>query len=109
MLKSIFGNKTAEKIFLFLFHHSNGHASAISKDFDLSLTAVLQQLNKFENCGILVSTLIGRSRVYSFNPKSPFVPPLKELIKIVYDNIPLKEKEILFKRRRPRAKGKPIR
>jgi len=39
----------------------------------------------------------------------PFVKPIKELLKIAYESIPLNEREVIFKiRRRPRNKGKPI-
>ena len=74
----------------------------------MALTPVLKQLNKFELAGVLVSKEIGKSRLYSFNPKSAFTKPIKEMLKIVYDSIPIKEKEKIFnKRRRPRRKGKP--
>jgi len=109
MLEGIFGNKTAEKVLLHVFHYSEIHASAIADDYQMALNPVIGQLTRFENAGILVSKEMGRTRVYSFNPKSPFVRPVKELIRIVYDNIPLKERELLFGvRRRPRRKGKPV-
>ena len=109
MLEGIFGNKTAEKVLLHVFHYSEIHASAIADDYKMALNPVIGQLTRFENAGILVSKEMGRTRVYSFNPKSPLVRPVKELIQIVYDNIPLKEREILFGvRRRPRRKGKPV-
>jgi hypothetical protein len=110
MLEGIFGNKTAEKALLHVFHYGESHASAIAKDFNMSLNPIIQQLNRFESAGILVSNEAGRSRVYSFNPKSPFSGPVKDLIEIAYEGIPLKERQTLFQtRRRPRRKGKPVR
>ena len=109
MLKDIFGNKTAEKVLLHIFHYGESHASAIAKDFKVSLNAVIQQLNRFENAGILISKEIGRSRVYSFNPKSAFIKPVKAIIEIAYESISLSERTKIFeKRRRPRRKGKPV-
>jgi predicted transcriptional regulator len=109
MLELIFGNKTAERIFLHIFHYGEIHASAIAQDYNISLTPILNQLNRFELAGILVSKEVGKARLYSFNPKSAFTKPVKELIKIVYQNIPLNEKEKIFnKRRRPRRKRKPV-
>lgn len=109
MLEGIFGNQTAEKVLLHIYHYSEIHASAIASDYKIALNPVVGQLNRFENAGILVSKEMGRTRVYSFNPKSPLVRPVKDLIKIMYDNIPLKEREVLFAtRRRPRRKGKPV-
>lgn len=109
MLEGIFGNKTAEKVLLHIYHYGESHASGIAQDFRISLTSVVQQLNKFELAGLLVSKEVGRSRIYSFNPKSPFSKPIKELIEIVYESIPLTERQSLFQtRRRPRRKGKPV-
>ena len=109
MLEGIFGNKTAEKTLLHIFHYGESHASAISADFKIASNPIRQQLNRFELVGVLVSKETGRSRVYSFNPKSPLTKPVKDLIELAYDSIPLSERQMLFKsRRRPRRKGKPV-
>ena len=109
MLEGIFGNKTAEKVLLHIFHYGGSHASAIAKDFSTAVNPIIQQLNRFEAAGILVSKESGRSRIYSFNPKSPFSKPVKEIIEKAYDSIPLSERQKIFKaRRRPRRKGKPV-
>lgn len=109
MLEGIFGNKTAEKVLLHIFHYGESHASGIAQDFECALNPVIQQLNRFEEAGILVSKEAGRSRVYSFNPKSVFTKPIKELIELAYEAIPLKERQQIFEtRRRPRRKGKPV-
>ena len=109
MIEGVLGNKTAEMVLLHIHHYGESHAAAISNDLKLSQTAVRGQLNRFEKAGILTSKEIGRSRVYSFNPKSPFTKPVKELISVAYESIPLYKREKLFKtRRRPRRKGKPV-
>ncbi len=109
MLEKIFGNKTAEKVLLHIFHYGESHASAIAQDFDMALNPIIQQLNRFELAGVLVSKEAGRSRVYSFNPKSPFSKPIKEIIEIAYEGISLVERQKIFQtRRRPRRKGKPV-
>ena len=109
MLEGIFGNKTAEKVLLHLFHYGEAHASAIAHDFEMALNPVRQQLNRFELAGVLVSKEMGRSRIYSFNPKSPLTRSVKELVEIAYNSISLKEREKIFQsRRRPRRKGKPV-
>jgi predicted transcriptional regulator len=109
MLEGIFGNKTAEKVLLHIFHYGESHASAIAKDFAIAVNPVVQQLNRFERAGILVSKESGRSRVYSFNPKSVFNKPIQDIIEKAYESIPLTERQKLFEtRRRPRRKGKPV-
>lgn len=109
MLEGVFGNKTAEKVLLHIFHYGESHASVIAKDFGMSLNPIIQQLNRFEIAGVLVSKEAGRTRVYSFNPKSALSKPLKEIIEIAYEAIPFNERQKIFEtRRRPRRKGKPI-
>lgn len=109
MLDEIFGNRTVERIYLHLFHYGEIHARGLANDYQTSVAPFLNQLNRLENAGILVSREIGRSRIYQFNPKSPFTSPIKKIIEIVYENIPLAERERIFHtRRRPRRKGKPV-
>lgn len=109
MLQGIFGNKTAEKVLLHIFHCGESHASGIAQDFNVALNPVIQQLHRFELAGILVSKEIGRSRIYSFNPKSPLTKPIQEIVEIAYEGISLLDRQKIFStRRRPRRKGKPL-
>jgi len=109
MLEGIFGNKTAEKVLLHIYHYGQIHASAIAQDYGIYSRSVLNQLERFENAGILVSKQIGKSRVYMLNKKSPYYGPFNEILRIAYESIPLEERIQRFKkRRRPRRKGKPV-
>ena len=109
MLKGIFGNETTEKVLLHLLHYGESHASAIARDFGLALTPVRGQLDRLESTGVVASKEAGRTRLYFFNPKSPYTAPLKAMIQVLYHSIPLREREQMFKvRRRPRSKGKPV-
>ncbi len=110
MLDKIFGSKTAQKIFLHLFHYGETYPSAVAKDFQISLSQVQRQFDRFEDAGIIISKLSGKTRIYQFNKKQgAMVKPFMELVKVFYNSIPVKEKEEIFKtRRRPRKKGKPV-
>ena len=109
MLDKIFGNETIALIYLNLFHYGEIYSALIEKNTGVGSRAVLNQLSKMEEVGILVSRSVGRTRLYQFNPKSPFVKPIKEIIQITYLNMTLKLKEKMFKERmRPRAKGKEV-
>ena len=110
MLDKILGSKTAQKIFLHLYHHGESYPSAVARDFKISLGQVQRQFDRFEDAGVLVSKLVGKTRIYQFNKKQgAILKPFIELIEVIYDSIPLKEKELLFSvRRRPRRKGKPV-
>jgi DNA-binding transcriptional ArsR family regulator len=109
MLETIFGNKTAAHIMLYLFHYGEAYGSGISKDMKITLSQVQKQLDKFETAGILVSKKMGTVRIYTFNPKLGVVKKITELIKDFYEAIPISQREVMFNvRRRPRRKGKPV-
>jgi DNA-binding transcriptional ArsR family regulator len=109
MLDKILGSDTAMKIMLHLVHYGEIYPSAVAKDYQLSLSGVQKQFQRFEEAGILVSKLVGKSRVYLFNKKSPVVKPFIDLIKVYYDGLSLQDKEQIFgARRRPRRPGKPV-
>lgn len=109
MLEAVFGNKTAQLIMLRLFKEEEVYAGMIAKDYDIGIRAVQNQLEKFENAHLLVSRKIGNVRVFSFNPQSSFVGPLKDLVKVEFEKLSDKDREYIYSRRkRPRKKGKPI-
>ena len=71
---------------------------------------VLHRLAKFERAGILVSRMMGTSRIYTWNPRDPALSGLRELLRqTLEDGIPEKTLQSYFRQRqRPRRKGKPI-
>jgi hypothetical protein len=94
---------------LHLFHHGESYPSAVAKDFKVTLGQVQRQFDRFESAGILISKLTGKTRIYQFSKKNPLTSPFMELVKRVYDSIPLEEKQLIFNtRRRPRRAGKPV-
>jgi hypothetical protein len=59
--------------------------------------------------GILVSFSKGRTRLYSFNPRYPFLKELKGILDKALSFYPESEREkLLMNRRRPRMRGKPL-
>ena len=109
MLDTILGNETATKIMLYLTHYGEAYASGISKDMEITLSQVQKQLDKFESCGLLVSSKMGNIRIYKFNIKLGVTKKFMTLVEAFYNSMPLKERESIFKvRRRPRRKDKPV-
>lgn len=109
MLDKILGSEIAMKIMLHLAHYKEIYPSAVAKDYKITLSAVQKQFARFEDAGILVSKLVGNTRVYMFNKKSKVAKTFCELVNLYYDGLSSADKEKLFSaRRRPRRPGKPV-
>jgi DNA-binding transcriptional ArsR family regulator len=109
MLKDIFGNATAEKVLLYLEQFGEGYARQIASNFDeLPVSMVNRQLHRFERAGVLVSQPQGNTRMFRWSRRSPFVKPLRELLRKALQALPEQELQRYFvRRRRPRVAGKP--
>ena len=109
MIEKIVGNATAEKVLLYLTAYGEGYATAIAATFNISLNMVQKQLARFEESGLIAATSKGRTRVYSWNPRYPFLAELKAFLEKVFQYLPEEEKERYYReRRRPRRSGKPL-
>jgi len=85
MLEGLLGNKSAEKVMLALYANEELHASAIAQIYQSALDPLKKQLERFEEAGFLVSRIVGRSKLYSFNQDHPLIEPLKEMLEIAYE------------------------
>jgi DNA-binding transcriptional ArsR family regulator len=109
MLEGLFGNPVIERIFFTLLVYNETYALGLAKTFGESLNKFQQQLKRLEDGGIIVSRLVGKTRVYTFNPRYPFLKELKALVSKAYEFLPENEKEKYYRRRtRPRRAGKPL-
>jgi len=94
---------------LYLYTRKEGYAREISSAFKGQLTSYLLQLKKLEKGGVLASRLKGRTRLYTFNPRYPFLAELKALLEKTLAFISKEEKEKYYTPRlRPRRSGKPL-
>ena len=109
MLAPLLGSENSERVLIFLLARENGYAREIAQYFDASLYAVQKQLDKFETGGVLVSQMVGKTRLYQFNPRYPFLKELKALLEKAFSFYPENLREdLLENRRRPRKRGKPV-
>jgi hypothetical protein len=109
MLEALFGSVDRERVLVFLFSRGDGYAREIARFFETSLLGIQRQLEKMENGGVLVGRSAGRTRLYSFDPRYPFLPELKALLEKTVSFYPEDVQEkLLMSRKRPRRKGKPL-
>jgi predicted transcriptional regulator len=109
MLTPLFGNESSERVLVFLLARNEGYAREIAQVFQTNLYAIQRQLDKLEAGGVLVSRTAGRTRLYQFNPRYPFLLELKQLLEKAFSFYPQEiRQELIMNRRRPRKRDKPL-
>ena len=109
MLEPLLGSATCEKVLVFILTRNEGYATGIAEFFDTDLYGVQKQLEKLEVGGVLVSRTAGRTRLYQFNPRYPFLEELRNLLEKALSFYTEEERDqLLMNRRRPRRRGKPL-
>jgi hypothetical protein len=94
---------------MYIFARDDGYAREIARFFGADPDSIQKQLLKFELGGIFVSRKAGRTLLYSFNPRYPFLKELKTLLEKAIAFYSKEEREqLLMNRRRPRKTGKPL-
>jgi predicted transcriptional regulator len=109
MLESILGSISCERVLVFLAARNEGYAREIASFFTTALAPIQKQLDKLEAGGVLVSRTAGRTRLYNFNPRYPFMAELTAFLDkaISFYDQDLQDR-LLLNRRRPRRRGKPL-
>jgi len=111
MLEYLFANKNVEKILMYLAIHGKTNASQLSRTFHSALDPIQKTLRKLEEGGLLVSFLEGKTRVFQWNPRYPFLSEIQSLAKKAYSFLPVNIQETHYQsiqRKRPRKTGKPL-
>lgn len=109
MLEYLFANKNVEKILMYLNLHEKANASELSRAFKSSLDPIQKTLRKLEEGGLLVSFLEGKTRIFRWNPRYPFLREIQLVAEKAYTYLPSEIQEIYYKktkRKRPRKSGK---
>jgi DNA-binding transcriptional ArsR family regulator len=111
MLKYLFSNKNVEKILMYLSLHGKANASELSRCFKSALDPIQKTLRKLEEGELLVSFLEGRTRVFQWNPRYPFLNEIQALATKAFEFLPADIQEdcyLIRVRKRPRKTGKPL-
>jgi len=109
MLEPILGSQVRELILIYLAARNQGYAREIATFYKKSLSPVQNQLDRLENGNVLVSYTSGKTRIYSFNPRYPFLKELLDLLNKSISFLPKEKRDELFlTRKRPRRKEKPL-
>ena len=106
-LEAIFGSRSAAQVLLFLEAYGSGHALRIADTYSVSVSPIQRQLRRLEGEGVLLSRMVGRTRLFEFNTRNPTVRNLRAFLEAELDLIPEEEVKAYYRQRqRPRRTGK---
>jgi predicted ArsR family transcriptional regulator len=111
MLEKLFGNVVIEKILFYLLSNGQGYATQMKTALGVPLYSIQMALGRLEKGGIIVRQPQGKTQLYQFNPRYPFLDELKAFLSKAYHALPENLRETLYEppiRKRPRRKGKPL-
>lgn len=110
MLEYLFGNVIIEKILFYLYVNQKCYPSQLSKTFETPLYSFQRALQRLEKGGVIVSHYEGKTLIYQFNPRYPFLKELKIFLDKAYNFFPKEIRQYYepITRKRPRRSGKPL-
>lgn len=111
MLEFLFGNRVIEKILFYLIKNEDCYPSQLREIFQVPLYSFQRALARLEKGGILISYRKGKTLLYQFNPRYPFLSEFKNFLEKAYEGFPQEIREKYYeqvKRKRPRRPGKPL-
>lgn len=109
LISGLLGNETAEKVLLYLENYDSAYPREVALAFGVAVSPVQNQFERLEREGLVVSRLMGKTRVYTWNPRCFYLSELHLILKKALKMLPESMQEKYFRaRRRPRRKGKPL-
>ena len=109
VLNSILCSQEAEKVLMFITVRERGYAYEIAKFYKTNLRGIQKQLQRLEYDGVLSSKKVGRTRVFTFDPRYLFLEEVKQLLNKALEYYPPQLREdLIYRRERPRRTGKPL-
>lgn len=111
MLEHLFGNPVIEKVLFYLLVNQKCYPSQLKKNFNVPLYSFQGALGRLERGGVIVSHKEGKTLIYQFNPRYPFLNELKSFLEKAYSYFPEEIRQKYYEpivRKRPRRQGKPL-
>lgn len=109
MLEGLLGTVNREKVLLYVWAREECYPREVAKFYAVDLRTIQNQFEKLEAGNVLYSRMIGKTRLYAFNPRYPFLVELKALLGKAFGFYSEEQQERLRGgRRRPRRQGKPL-
>lgn len=109
MLNVLLGSLSRERVLTFIAARGEGYAGEIVAFWGCPDRPIKRELNQLEEIGVLIAKEYGRTITYRMNPRFFLRKELIAMLLKAVDAYPPEwRKRLLYNRRRPRAKGKPV-
>lgn len=109
MLEGLFSTINRERVLLYLLAREEAYPREVAKFYATDLRSIQNQFERLEAGSVLVSRMVGNTRLFTFNPRYPFQAELQALLEKALSFYPPDEKQrLIMNRRRPRRTGKPL-
>ena len=111
MLEYFFGNSVTEKILFYLLVNGKCYPSQMKNNFIMPLYSFQRAFAKLEKAGVIFSHKEGKTLMYEFDPRYPFLKELQLFLKKAYSFFPEEIRRKYYEpviRKRPRRQGKPL-
>lgn len=111
MFSALLKSSAIEKILFFLLKNKTCYGSQLKASFGGALSSFQKGLDQLEKGAVIVSYCVGRTRVYQFNPRYPFLKELEELLAKAYTFMPEEIRTRYYEpvvRKRPRKRDKKL-
>lgn len=109
MITALFGSQSAAQVLLFMQNYGEGYARRIAETFGAPPNAIQRQLIRLEAAGVLVSRSAGKTRLFTWNPRSSTVRDLRQFLESELDRMSPEDARAYFRQRqRPRRTGKKL-
>lgn len=96
MFEVLFGNKSVEKILIFLFVNGRCYGTQLQRIFSTPLTPLQKVLIRLEKGGLISSQYEGKTRIYRFNQGFPLLSELEQLLKKAFTLLPPHKKKLYY-------------
>lgn len=96
MLEVLCGNKSVQKILIFLFVNGKCYGTQLHRLLKTPLTPLQKALNRLEKGNLITSYYEGKTRLYQFNPAYPLIGELEQLLKKAYTLLPAQKKKAYY-------------
>lgn len=109
MVEGLFGSISKERVLIYLIARGEGYPREVATFFDVPVTPIKNQMKQLEGSGILICRQVGRTLVYSIDPRCVYKNELEALLNRVLEFYPENLRVALLEnRRRPRKLDKPL-